>query len=345
MSKRLPSITSDIPRDLRNFVDRLREMVSSNGTDRLLSVKELKDAGVIQVNTNGVIVPAETTAFGTPPPPTNVMASPAVDNVILTWDNPAYPSHAYAEVWGADTDSLASAVLLGQAPGFIYVDSLGPGKTRYYWVRFVNTQYNAGAYNSTSGTVATTATDLARSMAALAGTYGVTSAAPFFQINAPQVIGDLTIPAGTYIKAGFIYDGSITNAKIGTAAVDTAKIADASIATAKINDAAITTAKINDAAITTAKIDNAAITSAKIGDAQITTAKIANTIQSTNYVANTTGWQINKSGSMEMNDGTFRGTLAVKSSATGARTEITNSVIKVYDSTGAVRVKIGDLSG
>jgi hypothetical protein len=286
MSKRLPSITSDIPRDLRTFIDRLREMISSNGTDRLLSVKELKDAGVIEVSSSGAVVAAETTAFGTPPPPSNVEVAASVDNVIVTWDDPVYPAHAYAEVWGADTNDIGTAVLLGQAPGFIYVDALGPSKTRYYWVRFVNTQFTAGAYNGLSGTSATTVSDLSRSMDALADAYGSTSAAPFFQLDAPQVIGGVTIPAGTYMKSAFIYDGVITNAKIGAAAISTAKIADAAISTAKINDAAITSAKIADANITAAKIADANITSAKIADAAITRAKIANAAISSAQIEN-----------------------------------------------------------
>ena len=161
-------------------------------------------------------------------------------------------------------------------------------------------------------------------MQLLSDTYGGTSVAPFFQLNAPVVIDGVTIAAGTYMKRAFIFDGTITNAKIGSAAVDTAKIADAAISTAKINDAAITTAKINDAAITNAKI--------------------ANVIQSASYTAGSAGWKIDKAGQMEMNNATFRGTIDVKSSASGARTEITNSTIRVYDASNVVRVKIGNLS-
>lgn len=40
---------------------------------------------------------------------------------------------------------------------------------------------------------------------------------------------------------------------------------------------------------------------------------------------------------------TFSGTLNVKSAASGARLEITNNVIKVFDAQGVLRVKIGDL--
>jgi uncharacterized protein YjbI with pentapeptide repeats len=162
--------------------------------------------------------------------------------------------------------------------------------------------------------------------------------------------------AALAVGTAAIADAAIVNAKIGDLAVDTGKIADAAIATAKIADAAITsakitdasitTAKIDDAAITTAKIGDAAITSAKIGDAVITTAKIAETIQSTNFSAATlVGWQITKAGSIQMYGGaTFRGDLDIKSAASGARMEIANTVIKVFDSAGAVRVKLGNLA-
>lgn len=43
-------------------------------------------------------------------------------------------------------------------------------------------------------------------------------------------------------------------------------------------------------------------------------------------------------------DATFGGTLNVASAASGARMEITNSVIKVYDAAGVLRVKLGDLA-
>lgn len=273
MSKNLPTVTSQIPRDLRNFVDRLRDMINGNGSGRLLSVKDLTDAGLATTDANGNVIPVPTT-LGTPPAPENVTATPAIRNVIVEWDELNYTGHAYAEVWGSATNDLGAAELLGQTPGFIYTDALGPSSTRYYWVRNVNTDNVAGPYNAVSGTVATTGADLAYTMDILSDTYGGTSEAPFFQLDAPQVIGGVTIPAGTYIKAAFIYDAEITNAKIANLAVDSAKIADLAVTTAKIADANITTAKIANANITTAKIANAAITTALIGDAQITTAKI-----------------------------------------------------------------------
>lgn len=338
MSKKLPFVKSDIPRDLRMFLDRVRELVGGLGSDRLVGLDELTAAGVVNTNNAGVIVPVTSESTGTflptPPAPTGVTATAGVRTVIIEWDTPTYNGHAHAEVWTSSANTIGSAILLGMAPGGIFVDALGPGVTRYYWVRFVNANGDVGAYNGVSGAAATTPPDLEYTMDVLAAAYGDTSEAPFFQLSSATTIGGVSIPAGTYIKAAYIYDGVITNAKISNLAVDNAKIADLAVDNAKITDAAITSAKIADlavgnakitnasitaakiadATITSAKIANAAIGSAKIADAAITNAKIANVIQSSDYVAGSAGWKIDKAGSMEMSNATFRGAL---SGATG----------------------------
>lgn len=98
---------------------------------------------------------------------------------------------------------------------------------------------------------------------------------PFVVRATPTTINGVAVPAGVYIQAAYIENGSISNAKIGNAAIDSAKIADAAIVSAKIDSAAITSAKIQDGAITNAKIATATITAANIQDAAITNAKIA----------------------------------------------------------------------
>ena len=170
-----------------------------------------------------------------------------------------------------------------------------------------------------------------------------TDGSPFFHRTSATTINGVSIPAGTYMKGAFIHDATITNAKIGNLAVDAAKIANATIVNAKIADATIETAKIKDANITTAKIGTAAITTAKIADGNITNAKIGNTIQSAAYVSGSAGWKIDKSGAMEMNNATFRGTLDVTSSASGSRLEIDGDTIKVYEGS-TLRVKLGNLA-
>lgn len=59
---------------------------------------------------------------------------------------------------------------------------------------------------------------------------------PFFHITSPQMIDGVLVQPGTYMKQAYIADASITNAKIGDAAIDTAQIVDGSILNAKIGD-------------------------------------------------------------------------------------------------------------
>ena len=117
---------------------------------------------------------------------------------------------------------------------------------------------------------------------------------PFVIKTAPETIGGETFPAGVYIDAAFIRDGTITNAKIGKAAIDNAKIA--SLDASKITTGTIDAARIdanqiaaNIANIDAAKITSGVINSARIGDATITSAKIADTIRSTGYAGNKFG--------------------------------------------------------
>jgi hypothetical protein len=98
--------------------------------------------------------------------------------------------------------------------------------------------------------------------------------------------------------------------------------------------------------ISAAVITSGTLNIARIADGTITTAKIADTIQSTNFTPGLggAGWRIDKTGNMEINTATFRGVIDVRSAANGARLEIRNNVIKVFDTNGILRVKIGDLA-
>jgi hypothetical protein len=147
----------------------MRELVAGSGADRLLSANDLANSGLATVDSAGNIKAPPAVFVGTPPPPTNVTATAAIRNIIVTWDNPAYVGHAHAEVWGSSTSLQADSVLLGMTPGAIYVDEVGPSVTRYYWVRFVNTNDTPGPYNALVGTSATTGSDTAYTLGLLAG--------------------------------------------------------------------------------------------------------------------------------------------------------------------------------
>ena len=347
MSKKLPFVTSDIPRDLRTFVDRLRELVAGTGGDRLVSADELANAGLASVDAGGNLA-APKPYLATPPAPSNVAASGAIQNIVVTWSDPTYVGHAYAEVWGSSTNNIGQAVLLGLTPGSIYVDSTGPSTSRYYWVRFVNTENVTGPYNALSGVLGQTGSDVtymlntlttaaldpaspyakyairadffyvvpevdfnqeATPVASSVGnlwyqpssdrtrTWTGTTWGPFsqtlpFVINTvPQTINGVDVPAGVYMDAAFIKDGTITNAKIGNAVIDDAKIV--SLSAAKLTAGSVS---------------------------------VGEYIQSSDYVIGTQGWKINGDGTAEFATGTFRGAVFATSGTIGGITLQSNAI-------------------
>lgn len=413
MSNKLPFVSSQIPKDLRTFLDRVRETLFGPGVERAVTIKDLVDAGIVGVTPSGTVT-SPAGVIGTPPTPTNLTASGALANIILTWDAPAYNGHAYAEIWSAANNELNEAVLIALAPGSIYSDNVGSSATRYYWVRFVNVNGTAGKFSSANGVSGETGDDPEYLIEVLSDAYGTTSLAPFFQIDEPTEINGVTIPAGTYIKQAFIADATINNAKIQNLAVDNAKIS--SVAVSKLTAGSIAadqyiessnyvadtqgfrinangTAEFNNVvargtvfatdgeftgtvkAGTTILGGSAASYSTGTGlfagtDASVYKFRVGTTTGarlqwdgSTIYTQNAdatkvinmgatgtsaaikfgTQFQVTGAGAATFS-GVTTGTLNVKSATTGARTEITNSVIKVFDSTGTLRVKIGDLS-
>lgn len=366
MSNKLPFVSSDIPRDLRAFLDRVRELITGSGANRIVTVGDLVSSGIAAAGPGGTIA-APTTGGSTPGTPANVQASGAIQNITVTWDAPLYKGHSHAEVWGADTDNLGDAVQLGMAPGAVFVDSVGPSVTRYYWVRFINTAGTAGAFNAVAGIMGQTGSDVAYLLDTLAGQiteselyaglngrideidggpggttgllskytikvdlaghvagYGVAAtdnngtptssfgvradqfwvappstvsataptsnlyvgyvwidtsvspnvtryfngstwqttqvkgAVPFVVQAAPTTINGVSVPAGVYIDAAYIQNGTITNAKIGDAAIDNAKIA--SLSAAKITSGFLSADRIQAGSISAAKLDTAYLT-------------------------------------------------------------------------------------
>jgi hypothetical protein len=145
------------------------------------------------------------------------------------------------------------------------------------------------------------------------GAPGFGTVYPFVIQATATTINGVSVPAGVYINAAYIENGTITNAKIGYAAIDDAKIANLSAAkiTAGTLDAAriatgsldakianldaavigsgyINAARINSASIANASIDTAQIGSGYINAARINTASIANASINTAQIASAT---------------------------------------------------------
>jgi hypothetical protein len=330
---KLPTVVSNLAPDLRAFVNRVREALDSGGANRLLTVNDLISSGIAVSGPGNTIVPPSGVGgvVTTPPTPKNVAASGAIQNIVVTWDDPLYFGHAYAEVWGSSTDNLGEAVQVGMTPGAIFIDAVGPSLVRYYWVRFVNVLGTAGAFNAVDGVQGVTgpaveylidtltdaaldpdspytkfavradffyvmpspdfsqeatptatatgdiwyqpSTEITRTWTG--STWGPFSQTlPFVVNSSPQTINGVSVPAGVYMDAAFIKNGTITNAKIGNAAIDDAKIAN------------LSAGKITAGSIS-----------------------VGSFIQSSNYLVGSQGWKIHGDGTAEFAAASIRGQL------------------------------------
>ena len=165
---KLPTVTSNIPRDLRTFLDRVREALDSGGPDAVITARQLVASGVATY-TGNVLGPPGSVKYSASPRPRNVVATGALANIMVTWDKPVYTGHAYAEIWAsaqtaeqeaANTNpTIGEAALVGMSPGVFFAHNLGSAAKRWYWVRFVNFAGEAGPYQSTEGITGETSLD------------------------------------------------------------------------------------------------------------------------------------------------------------------------------------------
>lgn len=124
---------------------------------------------------------------------------------------------------------------------------------------------------------------------------GQTAIIPFIVQASATTLNGVAVPAGVYMDAAFIKNGTITSVKIGNGEIDDAKIAN--LNAAKITAGSLDTARltidnvtldsyydasvgrnrlrIRDLGVDTAQINNAAIKTAKIDDLAVSTLKIA----------------------------------------------------------------------
>lgn len=103
----------------------------------------------------------------------------------------------------------------------------------------------------------------------------IASRVPFSVLTVPTTINGASVPAGVYIDAAYVLNATIGTAQIALLAVDDARIAD--LAVAKLLAGNL---------------------------------RVGGYIRSTTYSAGVSGWTINADGSVEFNNGTFRGALA-----------------------------------
>jgi len=232
----------------------------------------------------------------TPPVPTGLVATAAIQSIILEWDDPRkkYNAHSFTEVWRNSANNLATAIEIGSSTTTLYADNVGLSATqKWYWIRHVNEAGAPGPFipqpvsantgkvgNSdlsdaliTANKIATDAVTESKVAKWFAGTKGTSFPA------SPEV-GEFFLRTdedkayrynGTkWLEVDYLSDPT----RIGAAVIGSAAIIDAAITQAKINTAAVGSAAIADLAVTNAKISGLAVDSGKIADAAIVEAKI-----------------------------------------------------------------------
>jgi hypothetical protein len=182
--KSLAKVPTDISGQERRFAESVSENLDvltgrrGNLIDRAVTFRDLLDTGILRkasglVTDSGTI---EVVAGGDPndpdggvvdqpTQPTNLTASGGFGRIFPNWNLPPYRGHSRIQIFRHTADNLSVA----QANGvyheyfgdahFWHDIGLASGTTYYYWVRAVNRLGAISAFNSSTGTSATTAID------------------------------------------------------------------------------------------------------------------------------------------------------------------------------------------
>lgn len=178
----IPKPPNDVSPGLRGWLTSVAEALEirlgrrGDPKDRAVTLRELIESGLAEDiksapfdpnNFNGGntgIGPVTEVDSSVPPTPTSFSVAPAYSQVNLSWDYPNYGNHSFTEIYGHSADVIGDAQLIGVSTGRVYIDPIGGGASRYYWIRHVSTSSVQGPFNSGTGTAATTATDVAHQL-------------------------------------------------------------------------------------------------------------------------------------------------------------------------------------
>lgn len=108
---------------------------------------------------------SHTAAVDTTPPglPTNIVASPGLTSVWLSWKNPSDADFDHVEIWENTVSNSATATLLGTNRSTSFARTGLPNLTeRFYWLRAVDTSGNKSALTAPVSTATATLPDAKR---------------------------------------------------------------------------------------------------------------------------------------------------------------------------------------
>lgn len=125
------------------------------GRNRLVTAAELVSSGIAGEGPDGALQQAQVVA-DLPVAIKNLTAEGAMDNIFLSWDAPSFRAFSHVEIWRSDVDDVGQAYQVGATAANVYMDPVGSGTARYYWVRAVNANGIVGPWQGASGVLGRT---------------------------------------------------------------------------------------------------------------------------------------------------------------------------------------------
>lgn len=163
----LPWISSNIPPDLRQFLERVRETLSGNEYVRRTDYL----SGTVPRNPTDPPGPPEPPVPPKPPcgdpvtptTPTGLQVSAGFEGFLLSWDMPGYCGHSHTEVYGLRRDGTSADLgvqnMLGESKGVLYSHVVNKPQDYWcFWIKHVNTLDEEGPFTG-AGVCAKTALD------------------------------------------------------------------------------------------------------------------------------------------------------------------------------------------
>jgi len=147
------------------ITENIELLTGQRGNNRALLMSDLVDLDDMKrqalINnasggTNDGGLPITTGGVERPHAPVNLSATGGFTFIAVSWDQPTYRGHAYAEIWRSETDSFNSATLIATEVADVFSDTVNMGAEYYYWVRFVNIADVKGPTQGAAGVFAKT---------------------------------------------------------------------------------------------------------------------------------------------------------------------------------------------
>lgn len=285
--------------------------------------------------------------IGAPPVLVNFTATGQVMAITLEW---SYPDAAniisQVEIRASlDNDFSNSYPLTFAAyPATTFtVNGLGYGTEMWFWARLIDKNGSAGDWKPLSSGAGTygkssesasdildylqgqiSESELAQSLADQI-TAGAEAGAAVEELT--TIVNDLNngLTANWQVKTEVRADGKVVQAGVGLGAsigADGTTRSEFLVMADTVGFLNTIDGEIHAPFIFDTVNDTAILNAAIIGDATIDFAKISDTLESTNFVSGSSGWQIKKDGTVEFNNGVFRGQLYVE--------DLIGDVVKAY---------------